>query len=50
MLKKTCCYENCICPCCRPEPDNEWGDEMTAMNTDYNNYYREPTVFKYTPN
>ncbi|KAL1512810.1 hypothetical protein ABEB36_002334 [Hypothenemus hampei] len=45
LLKKTCCYENCICPCWRPEPENEWGDEMTAMNTDY---YREPTVFKFS--
>ncbi|XP_030764100.1 probable G-protein coupled receptor Mth-like 5 [Sitophilus oryzae] len=33
LLKKTCCYENCICPCCRPEQESEWGDEMTAMNT-----------------
>ncbi|XP_066245738.1 probable G-protein coupled receptor Mth-like 5 [Euwallacea similis] len=49
LLKKTCCYENCICPFFRPEPENEWGDEMTAMNTEYNNYcnYREPAVFKY---
>ncbi|KAF7267626.1 G-protein coupled receptor Mth-like 5 [Rhynchophorus ferrugineus] len=33
LLKKTCCYESCICHSCRPEPENDWGDEMTAMNT-----------------
>ncbi|XP_050306136.1 probable G-protein coupled receptor Mth-like 5 isoform X2 [Anthonomus grandis grandis] len=36
LLKKTCCYENCFCPCCRPDNGSEWGDEMTAMNTDLN--------------
>lgn len=34
LIRKTCCYVNCICPCCRPDPECEWGDEMTAMNTD----------------
>lgn len=33
LIKKTCCYVNCICPCWRPDPELEWGDEMTAMNT-----------------
>ncbi|XP_060522858.1 probable G-protein coupled receptor Mth-like 5 [Cylas formicarius] len=33
LLRKTCCYENCICPCCRPDREQEWGDEMTAMHT-----------------
>nr|ANB32482.1 G-protein coupled receptor Mth-like 5-2 protein mRNA [Dastarcus helophoroides] len=33
LLRKTCCYANCVCPCCRPEPEVEWGDEMTAMNS-----------------
>nr|CAH7735488.1 unnamed protein product [Callosobruchus chinensis] len=37
LIRKTCCYKNCICPCCRPETESEWGDEMTAMNT-VNNY------------
>ncbi|CAG9762604.1 unnamed protein product [Ceutorhynchus assimilis] len=45
LLKKACCYVNCICPCCRPEPDNEWGDEMTAMNSDY---YGGATSMKFT--
>ncbi|KAJ8928417.1 hypothetical protein NQ314_019006 [Rhamnusium bicolor] len=36
LIRKTCCYANCICPCCRPEPECEWGDEMTAMNTELN--------------
>ncbi|KAH1007750.1 probable G-protein coupled receptor Mth-like 5 [Dendroctonus ponderosae] len=45
VLKKSCCYQNCIFPCCRPEPDNEWGDEMTAMNSDY---YVESHSFKPT--
>lgn len=46
LLKKTCCYENCICPCCRPETESEWGDEMTAMNTDYAR--NEPPVYKFS--
>nr|AEM43034.1 methuselah-like protein 5 [Tribolium castaneum] len=33
LVRKTCCYENCFCKCCRTEPEPEWGDEMTAMNT-----------------
>lgn len=33
LIRKTCCYKNCVCSCCRPEPECEWGDEMTAMNT-----------------
>lgn len=33
LLRKTCCYASCACKCCRPEPEYEWGDEMTAMNT-----------------
>ncbi|KAJ3647429.1 hypothetical protein Zmor_019308 [Zophobas morio] len=33
LLRKTCCYKNCFCKCCRAEPEAEWGDEMTAMNT-----------------
>lgn len=32
LLRKTCCYKNCFCACCRPDPEIEWGDEMTAMN------------------
>lgn len=37
LIRKACCYRNVICQCCRPDPENEWGDEMTAMNTE-NNY------------
>lgn len=33
LVRKTCCYANCPFACCRPEPECEWGDEMTAMNT-----------------
>lgn len=38
LLRKTCCYQDCICPCCRPDQDSsqqpgEWGDEMQAMET-----------------
>ncbi|XP_018324370.1 probable G-protein coupled receptor Mth-like 5 [Agrilus planipennis] len=33
LIRKTCCYSVCACSCCRPEPECEWGDEMTAMNT-----------------
>lgn len=33
LVKKTCCYTNCACACCKPDPECEWGDEMTAMNT-----------------
>lgn len=33
LIRKTCCYANCACSCCRPEPECEWGDEMTAMNS-----------------
>ncbi|XP_018567379.1 probable G-protein coupled receptor Mth-like 5 [Anoplophora glabripennis] len=36
LIRKTCCYTNCPCSCCRPEPECEWGDEMTAMNTECN--------------
>lgn len=36
LIRKTCCYTNCLCSCCRPEPECEWGDEMTAMNTECN--------------
>lgn len=35
LIQKTCCYTTC--PCCKPDPETEWGDEMTAMNT-LNNY------------
>ncbi|XP_072391044.1 probable G-protein coupled receptor Mth-like 5 [Diabrotica undecimpunctata] len=35
LLQKTCCYTTF--PCCKPDPEVEWGDEMTAMNT-LNNY------------
>uniref|UniRef100_A0A6P7G6G2 Probable G-protein coupled receptor Mth-like 5 n=1 Tax=Diabrotica virgifera virgifera TaxID=50390 RepID=A0A6P7G6G2_DIAVI len=35
LLQKTCCYTTF--PCCKPHPEVEWGDEMTAMNT-LNNY------------
>ncbi|CAH0550485.1 unnamed protein product [Brassicogethes aeneus] len=38
LIRKTCCYKNCLCSCCRPEPEPEWGDEMTAMNTN-NDYW-----------
>lgn len=31
MLRKSCCYANCACH--QPEPEIEWADEMTAMNT-----------------
>lgn len=33
LVQKTCCYTNCACACCKPNPECEWGDEMTAMNT-----------------
>lgn len=35
LLKKTCCYQNCICPCCRPDDNDpsDWGEEMMAMNS-----------------
>jgi hypothetical protein len=33
LVRKTCCYKSCFCKCCRAEPEAEWGDEMTAMNT-----------------
>lgn len=33
LIRKTFCYANCICSCCRPEPECDWGDEMSAMNT-----------------
>ncbi|KAJ8958742.1 hypothetical protein NQ318_016470, partial [Aromia moschata] len=36
LIRKTCCYNNCIFPCCRPSHEGEWGDEMTAMNTELN--------------
>ncbi|XP_026280469.1 probable G-protein coupled receptor Mth-like 5 [Frankliniella occidentalis] len=36
-LRKTCCYDNCICTCCRPgEPTPEtceWGEEMHYIDT-----------------
>ncbi|CAH1186213.1 unnamed protein product [Phyllotreta striolata] len=35
LLQKTYCYT--MFPCCKPNPEAEWGDEMTAMNT-LNNY------------
>ncbi|XP_057663765.1 probable G-protein coupled receptor Mth-like 5 isoform X1 [Diorhabda carinulata] len=35
LIQKTCCYTTC--PCCIRNPEVEWGDEMTAMNT-LNNY------------
>ncbi|KAG5870807.1 hypothetical protein JTB14_005357 [Gonioctena quinquepunctata] len=31
LIQKMCCYNNF--PCCKPDPETEWGDEMTAMNT-----------------
>lgn len=33
LMRKTCCNKNCVCICCRPETEAEWGDEMSAMNT-----------------
>lgn len=33
LVRKTCCYVHCPCPCCRPEPELEYGDEMTAMDS-----------------
>ncbi|KAJ8982913.1 hypothetical protein NQ317_004567 [Molorchus minor] len=36
LIRKSCCYDNCIFPCCRPDTEYEWGDEMTAMNTELN--------------
>lgn len=33
LVQKTCCYNNCACACCKPDPECEWGDEMTAMNS-----------------
>lgn len=34
LLRKACCYEKCICSCCRPQENDgpEWGEEMMAMN------------------
>ncbi|XP_022194727.2 probable G-protein coupled receptor Mth-like 5 [Nilaparvata lugens] len=34
LLRKACCYETCIFPCCRPDENEgpEWGEEMMAMN------------------
>lgn len=36
-LRKTCCYDNCVCTCCRPgEPTPEtceWGEEMHYIDT-----------------
>ncbi|KAK9874048.1 hypothetical protein WA026_002405 [Henosepilachna vigintioctopunctata] len=36
LVQKTCCYNSRVCSCCRPKPELEWGDEMTAMNTGLN--------------
>ncbi|VVC26933.1 Methuselah ectodomain, domain 2,GPCR, family 2-like [Cinara cedri] len=38
LLRKACCYEHCILPCCRPKETDvqagtEWGEEMMAFNT-----------------
>ena len=35
LLRKVCCTENCILPCCRPDDNDpsDWGEEMMAMNT-----------------
>lgn len=38
LLRKACCYERCILPCCRPKETDvlagtEWGEEMLAFNT-----------------
>lgn len=37
LVRKACCYEKCMFHCCRPEDGTtdpaEWGDELTAMNT-----------------
>jgi hypothetical protein len=38
LLRKACCYERCILPCCRPKETDvqagtEWGEEMMAFNT-----------------
>lgn len=38
LLRKACCYEKCILPCCRPKATDvqagtEWGEEMMAFNT-----------------
>lgn len=46
-LRKTCCYDNCICTCCRPgEPTPEtceWGEEMHYIDTldNFNWFYRK---------
>lgn len=34
LLRKVCCNENCVCPCCRPDDNDpsDWGEEMMAMN------------------
>lgn len=36
-LRKVCCYDNCLCKCCRPEeptPEScEWGEEMHYIDT-----------------
>lgn len=34
LLKKVCCFENCLFRCCRPDNQTdipEWGEEMLAM-------------------
>lgn len=33
LIQKTCCYKTGLCPCVKNDPEAEWGDEMTAMNT-----------------
>jgi G protein-coupled receptor Mth (Methuselah protein) len=38
LLRKACCYEQCLLPCCRPKETDvqagtEWGEEMMAFNT-----------------
>lgn len=33
LMQKTCGYTNCPFACCRPAPELEYGDEMTAMDS-----------------
>ncbi|KAG8228112.1 hypothetical protein J437_LFUL000114 [Ladona fulva] len=35
LVKKYCCFEGCLSPCCRPDDvpgSSEWGEEMASMN------------------
>ncbi|XP_050528397.1 probable G-protein coupled receptor Mth-like 5 isoform X2 [Daktulosphaira vitifoliae] len=38
LLRKACCFDRCLFPCCRPKETDiqagtEWGEEMMAFNT-----------------